>query len=114
MDDARNTSNRRRSQRVILQVPILVKAGTPTGKHGRVQGLTLVVNAHGGLLESSLTLAANQKITLVNPQTGKEVGCKVARAERTSAELVRVAFESASILSRLISIQGNSGSGART
>jgi hypothetical protein len=65
----------------------------PNGKRGQVQGLTLVVNAHGGLLESALPVAVNQKITLVNPQTGKEVGCKVARAERTSAELVRIAFE---------------------
>jgi hypothetical protein len=93
MDDATNASNRRRSQRVVLQVPILVKTDMPDGKRGQVQGLTLVVNAHGGLLELPLTVVTNQKITLVNPQTGKEVGCRVARAERTSSELVAVAFE---------------------
>jgi len=93
MDDATNASNRRRSQRVVLQVPILVKADMPNGEHRQVQGLTLVVNAHGGLLESPLTAVANQRITLINPNTGKEVVCRVARAERTSSELVTVAFE---------------------
>ena len=77
----------------MLQVPILVKADMLNGKREQVQGLTLVVNAHGGLLESALPVAVNQKIALVNSQTGKEVGCRVARAERTSPELVRVAFE---------------------
>jgi hypothetical protein len=88
-----NATNRRRSQRVVLQVAVLVKANTPDGKRVPVQGLTLVVNAHGGLLQSPLSLASHQKITLVNPQSGKEVGCRVVRAERASSELVTVAFE---------------------
>jgi hypothetical protein len=93
MDDTTNASNRRRSQRVVLQVAVLVRAEMPVGNRVQVQGFTLVVNAHGGLLESPLPVAVNQEIVLINPQTGKEVGCRVARAERTSPELVRVAFE---------------------
>jgi hypothetical protein len=65
----------------------------PEGKRVQVQGFTLVVNAHGGLLESPLPVAANHKITLVNSKTRKEMGCRVVRAKRASSELVTVAFE---------------------
>jgi hypothetical protein len=64
----------------------------PDGKRVQMQAVTLVVNAHGGLLESGLMMAANQKIVLINVQTGKEVGCKVVRVE-SSSEMVNTAFE---------------------
>jgi hypothetical protein len=59
----------------------------------QVQGFTSAVNAHGGLLESPLKVMANQKITIVNPHTGKEVGGRTVRVERASSELFSVAFE---------------------
>ena len=85
--------NRRRSQRVLLQVVVLVRAEMPDGKNLQVQAFTLAVNAHGGLLESPLNLAANQKITLISPQTGQEVTCRVVRAEKPSEASYRIAFE---------------------
>jgi hypothetical protein len=93
VDDSTGTTGRRRSQRVMLRVPILVKTrigkGTPSG----AEGVTLVVNAHGGLLESTLPVADNEEIILAVPYTGKEVGCRVVRSEVTSSGLVRFAFE---------------------
>ena len=87
------SGRRRRSQRVMLRLPILVKAAMLEGTAKRARGFTLVVNAHGGLLESSLEVADNEKITLVIPYSGREVGCRVVRSERTSSGLVRFAFE---------------------
>jgi len=51
------------------------------------------VNAHGGLLESPLNLADNQKFLLINPHSGKEVDCKAARVEGMASALYEVAFE---------------------
>jgi hypothetical protein len=85
--------NRRRRQRVMLQLAVLVRANMPDGRCLQVQAFTLVVNAHGGLLESPLELTANQKITIINPQSGKDVGCRVVRIERSSSASLKVAFE---------------------
>ena len=85
--------NRRRSQRVLLQVPVLIKTAAPDGKNLQAQAFTLVVNAHGGLLESPLKLASNQRITLINPQSAKMVGCRVVRAERPAEGNYTIAFE---------------------
>ena len=87
------SSNRRRSQRVLLQVAVLIKANMPDGRCVKVQAFTSVVNAHGGLLESPLKLAANQKILLINPHAGEEAGCRVVRVEGPTSALYEVAFE---------------------
>jgi PilZ domain len=69
--------NRRRSQRVLLQVPVLVRARLPEGTPVQSQAFTQVVNAHGGLIEVSFRMTTGQKVRLVNPHSRKEVGCHV-------------------------------------
>ena len=88
-----NLQNRRRSQRVLLQVAVLVRTDMPGGKRLQIQAFTLVVNAHGGLLESPLRMTVDQQITLVNPQTRQEVGCRVVRVEGPSDASFTIAFE---------------------
>lgn len=85
--------NRRRSQRVLLQVSVLVGARMPEGDRVQTQAFTRVVNAHGGLLESLFPMTVGQKITLVNPRSGKEVGCRVLRVEGPSEGCFATAFE---------------------
>ena len=85
--------NRRRSQRVLLQVSVLIRAEMPEGKRIQTQAFTVSVSAHGGLLESPCRMTVGQRITLVNPQTAKEVGCRVVRVERSSEECFATAFE---------------------
>jgi hypothetical protein len=51
------------------------------GNRVQAQGFTLVVNAHGGLLEAPLRLAAKQRIALVNPSSGKLAECRVIRSD---------------------------------
>jgi hypothetical protein len=87
--------NRRRSQRVMLQVAVLMRATLPDGRSAQVQAFTLAVNAHGGLLESPVELAANQRISLINPRSGKEVAGRVVRVEGSSAvHEVAIEFDS--------------------
>jgi len=86
-------ANRRRSQRLTLKVSVLVRAAVSHGESAQVPALTLVVSAHGGLLESSLKLAADQKILLINPHSGKDVDCRVVRVEESSGNSYIIAFE---------------------
>ena len=74
-------TNRRRSERVVLRMPILVRAMMSDGNRAQVQGFTLVVNAHGGLLQSTLSVTVNQRIALLHPQSDQQVACRVVRTE---------------------------------
>ena len=85
-------SNQRRSSRVSLLVVVLIRANMPDGRLVQVQAFVSVVNAHGGLLESPMELAANQQIVLINPHSRKEARCRVVRVEKV-AGLYEVAFE---------------------
>jgi len=87
------TQEQRRSPRVLLQVPLILSADVEGGPQLRGQALTLVVNAHGGLLETSLSLRPEQRLTLLNQESGKMVTCKVLRVEEEYEANYTVAFE---------------------
>jgi hypothetical protein len=87
------SSHRRRSQRVPLQVLMLIRVNMPDGRCIQMQAFTSSVNAHGGLLESPVKLAANQKLLLINPHSGAEAGGRVIRVEGPFSALYEVAFE---------------------
>lgn len=84
---------RRRSRRVSLQLEVLVRVLTAGRESRQVQAFTSSVNAHRGLLEVSLRVAANQRFTLVNPKTGQTVGCRVVRVESSPPEGFAIVFE---------------------
>jgi hypothetical protein len=85
--------NRRRSQRVLLQVAVFITAEMPGGNRVRAQAFTQVVNAHGGFLDASFRMTVGQRITLINPQSGKQVGCRVVRVDKPSDGNFPTAFE---------------------
>ena len=86
-------SNRRRSERVMLQIRVRVVTETPERVPVEEETYTLVVNAHGGLLKMKLELLQGQPIVLVNPQTGMKQACRVVRIDQPSADYFAVAFE---------------------
>ena len=53
----------------MLRIPILLSATMPGGNRTNVEAITVVVNAHGGLLEAGLKLVPGQKIRLSNLKT---------------------------------------------
>lgn len=85
--------NRRRSERVMLQMRITVMAETPERRHINEETHTLVVNAHGGLLKLKAELHIGQPMLLLNPQTGVKEGCRVVRIDQPSPDYFAVAFE---------------------
>jgi hypothetical protein len=86
-------ANRRRSERVMLQIPVKVVTQTTERVPVEEQTHTLVVNAHGGLLKLKLELMQGQPIVLVNPLNGMKQACRVVRIDQPSADYFAVAFE---------------------
>ncbi|MGB6962487.1 MAG: hypothetical protein WCD34_20595 [Candidatus Acidiferrum sp.] len=84
---------RRRSQRVMLRLDVLVRFEIREGSPLQTHAFTVAVNAHGGLMESPFRMIAGQRITLINPQSGKEVGCRVVKVHRSSEGYFATAFE---------------------
>jgi hypothetical protein len=88
-----NPANRRRSERVMLQMPLTVMAETPERVQVREETQTLVVNAHGGLMKLRAELHIGQPMLLLNPQTGSREGARVVRVDQPSPDYFAVAFE---------------------
>jgi hypothetical protein len=83
----------RRSERVMLQMKLTVIAEDVQRKPRQEEALTLVVNAHGGLLKMKFDLHVGQPMRLVNPHNRLEQSCRVIHVEDMSAEFFSVAFE---------------------
>src|SRR5262249_38114644 len=85
--------DRRRSQRVLLQIAVLIKTEARDGTRVRTLAFTQVVNAHGGLLDAPFQMTAGQKITLVSPQTRNEAAGHIVRVDKPSEGQFPTAFE---------------------
>ncbi len=84
---------RRRSQRVLLTIKILVEAEGRNGEWGHTDAYTLAVSAHGGMLETGMHVVEGQNIHIVIPVTGAKQPCKVVRVQRIQPDQYTVAFE---------------------
>jgi hypothetical protein len=85
--------NRRRSERVMLQMKVTVIAEDVQHKPRLEEALTQIVNAHGGLLKMKLDVFVGQPMRLVNPHNKVEENCRVVRVDETATEFFSVAFE---------------------
>jgi hypothetical protein len=85
--------NRRRSERVLLQVAVIIGMKTPEGREVSQDGYTLVVNAHGGLLETGMRVEAGREIFLANPRTGARESCRAVHVRRSGGDAYAVTFE---------------------
>lgn len=73
-----DSTERRRSQRVFLSIPVAVEGKTPQGENFREETATLAVNAHGGLVSLAHAVDVKQPLTLIHRATGKQQACHVA------------------------------------
>jgi len=87
------TSDRRRSQRVYLRIPIAVIAPGADKKMAREQTHTVVVNAHGALIRLDLKVRVGQTIILQNPETSEEQTCRVVHVNTGADGKLEVAIE---------------------
>jgi len=85
--------DRRRSQRVLLRIPIAVIASGPDKKMIREQTHTVVVNAHGALINLELPVRVGQVVILQNPETCEEQSCRVIRVNSVPGGKPEVGIE---------------------
>ena len=76
MASAENNAERRRSHRVHIAMPVLVrwKKGTQSFEE---QTATISVNAHGCMVRLAAAVARSQELSIINPKTAEELPCTV-------------------------------------
>ena len=87
-------SSRRRSQRVLLHVPVVVQRKTDSGPPFQEDTQTLVINAHGALITLATALGIGNRLVLVNKKAGDAQECRVVYvgAEQSGKTQVGVEF----------------------
>jgi hypothetical protein len=88
---------RRRSQRVIIRVPVTLVL-TENGRSARIPAHTVAVNIHGAMVVCRRSLEADAKLEVVNGRTEEKVASRVTRTPRESPEgfLIPLEFTSPS------------------
>jgi hypothetical protein len=69
-------SEKRRSQRVQLTIPVIVRGDQGSVKF-QEETVTIAVSANGGLIRLKAQLSRGQQISIVNPKTAEELPCTV-------------------------------------
>jgi hypothetical protein len=84
---------RRRSQRVIIRVPVTLLV-TENGQTVKISAHTVAVNIHGAMIVCPRSLEADTTLEVVNGRTDEKVASRVTRAPRDSSEgfLIPVEF----------------------
>jgi c-di-GMP-binding flagellar brake protein YcgR len=70
-------SSRRRSQRVMVSIPVQVKAKNAAGMDLSEDTKTVSVSAHGALLRIEMAVSKGQTVILRNPANGDALECSV-------------------------------------
>ncbi len=88
-------AERRRSQRVLLVIPVDVAWITREGLRVREHAETVVVNAHGALLRMKTLLPISEEVELMRPRTSQSTRARVVWAGDVAEEdeMTRVAVE---------------------
>lgn len=87
------TTSRRRSQRLFLQVRIIVEGTLVNKTPFKEDTHTIIVNAHGALVEMDTSLEQGQSVTLQNVRTSDKIECTVKLVQRASGGKYPTAFE---------------------
>jgi len=95
--ESRETSwlaaNRRRSQRVLMTVPVRVSGQTGVGLPFQEETHTRAISAHGALILVSAQVYRGQRLTLSNVQTKGALECVVAHINRHQSDHPQVGVE---------------------
>jgi hypothetical protein len=89
---ADKSSERRRSQRVQIIMPVLVR-GVSGGQAFQEEATTMMVNANGCMLLLKAPLVKAQQVSIVNPTTTEELPCKVVFLGRKADGKTEIGLE---------------------
>jgi hypothetical protein len=85
-------TGQRRSERVLLDVPVMIRGESPDQRAFREETFTVTVNAHGALLMMASKVALGQKLVLTNANRDEREGT-VSYMGTAYAGLAQVAVE---------------------
>jgi PilZ domain len=95
--ESRETSwlaaNRRRSQRVLMTIPVRVSGKSGGGSPFDEDTHTRAISAHGALILVSTKVYRGQRLTLSNVQTKAALECVVAHIDRRQSDQPQVGVE---------------------
>jgi hypothetical protein len=83
----------RRSQRVELNVPVVVYRGLGQGPRFYESTHTIVVSAHGALVALTDLVAPRQRLLLQNPRSGQNLECRVITVNKQQIGPPHIALE---------------------
>jgi len=83
----------RRSERVLADVPVLIRGQSMGDGSFQEETFTVTVNAHGALLMLAAKVALGQTITLVSLKNSAERVCRIAYKGPVHAGLAQVGVE---------------------
>jgi hypothetical protein len=85
-------SERRRTQRVQISMPVIVrgKIGTQTFEE---EARTVSINANGCMALVAMNLTRSQEVSLINPKTVEELPCKIVFLGKKVDGKTEVGFE---------------------
>ena len=86
-------TNKRRSQRLFLQVRVVLEWKRPNKPPSTEETHTIVVSAHGALVEMGLSLDQGQIVTLQNVRTTEKSECGVKLVTPSGAGKFNTALE---------------------
>jgi len=83
----------RRSERVLVDVPVLIR-GRSIGESGfQEETFTVTVSAHGAMVMLAANVAIGQTITLISLKNSAERDCRIAYKGPNHAGLAKVGLE---------------------
>jgi len=85
-------NDRRRTQRVNIAMPVLVR-GESGGKKFEEETTTVSVNAHGCMVRLAVKVTRSQALSLVNPKTAEELPCTVTFLGQRDGNKVQVGVQ---------------------
>ena len=88
-----SVSVKRRSQRLIRGLPVVVCGESPVSQPFREESLTITFNAHGALLILYEKVELGQKLLLMNPTTWDDQEARVVYSARSQHGLTNVGVE---------------------
>jgi hypothetical protein len=86
-------SGQRRSERVLMDMPVVVRGKSAGQLDFQEETFTVTVSAHGALVMLAARVALGQELVLVNPQNSEQREGRVAYLGAAHAGLAQVAVE---------------------
>lgn len=86
-------SGQRRSERVLIDMSVLVRGKSASQLDFQEETFTVTVSAHGALLMLAARVALGQELVVVNPQNSDQREGRVAYLGAAHAGLAQVAVE---------------------